>query len=102
MTMVVRTLRAAPRPGLTLLEVIISLAIFLLSLVAISSLIELGTDTATRANYQTECTRLAQSKLSEVVAGLQPLASSADNPFEEDANYFWTVDCNSNEDLGDS
>jgi prepilin-type N-terminal cleavage/methylation domain-containing protein len=107
--MLVRTLPVAPRPGLTLLEVIVSLAIFLLSLVAISRLIELGTSTANRANHQSECLRLAQCKMSELVAGKFPLdgattdgAAFADDQEYSDssvAGYKYTINCTTDPDF---
>ena len=94
--MVVRTsqvrVRRAQRSGLTLLEVLVSLAIFLLCLIALSRLLGMGSDFARDANQQTECLRLAQSKLNEVWAGVVPLQSQSDTAFDENPDFMWSLD----------
>jgi len=90
--MVVCTTRRTPRPGFTLLEVLVALAIFLLALVALSRLLGMGSDFARDANQQTECLRLAQSKLNEVWAGVVPLQSQGDTPFDENPDFTWALD----------
>jgi general secretion pathway protein I len=98
----VRRSPRAGRPGLTLLEVLISLAIFLLALAGIAQLIALGSDLAVEAQQTTEALQLAQAKLSQVVSGIIPLQANqnqADSaiPKEETPNqqdgWSWTLDC---------
>ena len=62
--------RTAPRRGLTLIEVLLALVILVLSLGAISQLVGVGTDRANDARAQIHGTRLAQSKMAEVEAGI--------------------------------
>jgi Tfp pilus assembly protein PilV len=69
--------RRPARRGLSLLEVILSLTILLLAMVAIGKLVESGTDRGASARAQIRGTRLAQSKMAEVEAGLIPLSSSS-------------------------
>ena len=64
-----RRLRRPPRRGMTLLEVLLALAIFLLSLGAILSLIDFGVERGRAAAMQSTGTRLASSKLAEAEAG---------------------------------
>src|SRR4051794_18928177 len=101
MAMVVRTFQVpggARRPGLTLLEMLVSMAIFLLALVALSRLIEIGSNLSRDANYQTEALRLAQSKLHEVMVGVEALNSQSDVAFPENQDYFYTINCTNDAD----
>jgi prepilin-type N-terminal cleavage/methylation domain-containing protein len=95
MVMVVCTTQARirrNRSGFTLLEVLIALAILLIALAALSRLLTMGGNFARDANQQTECVRLAQSKLNEVWAGVVPLQSQGDTPFDENPDYLWSLD----------
>lgn len=81
------------RSGLTLLEVIISLAIFLFSMVAIGHLVNLATERALQAQLRQEAAFLCQSKLAEIAAGAEPLAAQSDTPFAADDNWSWSTEC---------
>jgi Tfp pilus assembly protein PilV len=83
--------RSAGRSGLTILEVIVSLAIFLLALVGIGGLISFAGERALDVQYQTRALQIAQSKLAEVTAGAIPLSGSSDSAVEEDDNYRWSL-----------
>jgi type II secretion system protein I len=77
---------------LTLLEVLLAMAIFLISLAAISTLIDTGTTSAVDAAGTTTAARLARSKLAEVEAGVIPVADGGSGTFEgDDANWNWEV-----------
>jgi prepilin-type N-terminal cleavage/methylation domain-containing protein len=73
-----------PRRGLSLLEVIIALAVLVLAIVAINRLVDIGTDRGNDARSYTRGTRLAQSKMAEVEAGLVSVSSETDGQFEGD------------------
>jgi general secretion pathway protein I len=91
--------RAHVRRGLSLLEVIIALAVFLMSYIAIYQLMSLANDTATQLSYQNEATHLAQSKLAEIAAGVEQLSSSDDTPFPDpDGAYSWSSDVEAGQD----
>jgi len=77
------------------MEVIVALAIFLVSFVAIGSLMNAATARAHEARTYTIAMQLAQSKLSEFVAGVQPLnATGAENtPFDFDPTWVWSAKC---------
>lgn len=86
---------AGLRPGLTLLEVLVALAIFLLSLGAITRLVTFAGQRAADARRLDEASRLAHSKLAEVYAGVVPMSSSGDTPFDEDPDYTWSLTADS-------
>lgn len=95
--MIVRPLvgrRVAParRAGLSLLEVLLALAIFLFSLAAIGALVEFGNQRATAAAMQTTATRLAQAKLAEVEAGAVSVATGGSGTFDEEPEWNWSVE----------
>ncbi len=83
---------ARGRRGLTLLEVIIALGIFAGSMAALSQLITTGLQAAVRSRYQTQAIFRCQSKMAEVVAGYDPMDTVTDAPFEDDANWTWSLE----------
>jgi hypothetical protein len=72
--------------------VLLSLAIFLLCLVAIGRLVDIGTDSALDSQAQATATRLAQSKLAEVEAGAIPLDGPSAEVFEAEPDWQWAVE----------
>src|SRR5437870_288141 len=81
------------RPGISLLEVLIALAIFLLAVIGIGQLITLAGDRAVDVQQQAQAIQLCQSKLAEVVAGVVPVHPPQSNtPFEEDPSWEWALD----------
>jgi general secretion pathway protein I len=83
--------RGKARPGLSLLEVLVALAIFLFSLIVIGKLITLGGDLALDVQHRNHAAQLCQSKLAEVVAGAVPLSAQSEVPFDEDPEWIWTM-----------
>lgn len=85
--------RRTCRAGMSLMEVLVALAIFLLCLTAIGRLVDQGGEFALSARYQNTGTRLAASKLAEVEAGLVAVtqASSGDFAADGDDGWTWTV-----------
>lgn len=86
---------ARKRSGLTLMEVLVSLAIFLLSLGAIGQLISVGSDYALAAQFKQEGTFLCYSKLAELEAGAEPLQNQNGAAFQNDPNWTWSCTCQS-------
>jgi type II secretion system protein I len=84
--------RAAARRGLTLLEVIISTAIFLLALVALIRLVDLGNERARDIREETEGLQKAQAKLASVLIGDIPVSTAANGGYDqdEDPSGSWT------------
>jgi Tfp pilus assembly protein PilV len=90
--------RPAPRAGLSLLEVLAALAIFLMSFVAIGKLVAIASDHSLEVQMQSQATQLAQSKLHEVLAGALPMSSQS-GEVEEDPNWQWSIDAEQNGDV---
>lgn len=86
--------RSTRRSGMSLIEVLVSLAIFLLSLAAIGSLVDSGSNKALSARYQNTGTRLAASKMAEVEAGVIAVSTGGSGDFSADGDegWTWTVD----------
>ena len=86
-------IRAPRRSGMSLIEVLTALAIFLLSMVALSSLISFGSERAGDVRDLSRASMLAQSKLAEVVAGVVPLSSAPSSAFEgDDERFEWALE----------
>ena len=88
------------RAGLTLLEVVVSLAIFLFSITAITQLLTMSSDNVIEANRRTQAGLMCQSKMAEIVAGAVTLDSTGYAPFDENPDWQWRVDCEPNEVTG--
>ena len=84
--------RSPRRPGLSLLEVLVALAIFLIALAAIAGLVDFGAERAQAASMTTLGTRLAQAKLAEIEAGVSPPNSSESGTFEDEPDWTYTVE----------
>jgi Tfp pilus assembly protein PilV len=84
--------RSTTRSGLSLLEVIISLTVFLFSLVALSFLVTTAGNLAQETQFRSQAARLCQTKLAEVVAGAVGLDAQSEASFEEDPDYHWSLD----------
>ena len=85
---------SAKRPGLSLLEVIVSLIILLFSLVAIGALVNFGSDRALEARYYQHAAFLCQSKLAELAIGDISLQSQAEQSFKDaNSDWLWSADC---------
>jgi type II secretion system protein I len=88
-------LRRPVRRGLSLLEVLVALAIFLLSLVSLGFLLAVAGNTALEAQYRTQAAGICQSKLAEVAAGAIPLDGQSGGQVEEDPEYSWSLEVQS-------
>jgi prepilin-type N-terminal cleavage/methylation domain-containing protein len=84
---------AGVRSGLSLLEVLVALVIFLSSFVILGQLVKLGGDRAVDTQQQVQAARLCQTKMAEVIAGAVPLTTQSAVPFEEDPAWQWSLEC---------
>ncbi len=83
---------AHPRQGLTLLEMVLALAILLVALSVLGSWFATGTRAARQATLQAQAVRLCQSKLDEVLAGVEPLEAVDQAPLDEsDPSWVWSL-----------
>jgi hypothetical protein len=73
-----------------LIEVLLALGIFLMSLVAIGRLVDMGMDREIDSRMQLRGSRLAQSKMADVISGYLPL-SSASGTFEKESDWSWNI-----------
>ena len=84
--------RRKRRRAFTLIEVLIALAIFLLAMAVFGSMIVRNGQVAAGIEQQNLATRLCQSKLHEVIAGVVPMSSQDDTPFDEEPDYTWSLE----------
>ena len=82
------------RRGLTLLEVLLALALFLGAMTVLSQLWNGGVRASVQARLQTQAVLRCESKLNEAIAGAVPLQTTPETPFEDDPSWSWrmTVD----------
>lgn len=80
-----------PRRGLSLLEILLSMAILVLAMTAIWRLVDMGTDSATEARAYIRGTRLAESKMAEVEAGAIGLEGAEGQFSDDDAVWSFSV-----------
>ncbi len=82
-----------PRKALTLLEVIVSLAIFLFSVIAIWQLMLIGSDRAVEVSIQARTSMRCQGKLAEVIMGAElNVPSGGYVPYTDDPNLQYRID----------
>ena len=87
-----RGFRRRSRRGLSLLEVLLSIAILGLSLTAIGGLVKLGYQSAIDAKLQTEAYVICDAKMAEVVAGVLPLESASGQTVDENPDWMYSVE----------
>ena len=80
------------RPGLSLIEVLLSLAIFIMSLAAIGILIGGGSDRGADARQFNTAARLAQSKLAEFESGVTSLTETSGSFDAPDDAWQWNAE----------
>lgn len=79
------------RAGMSLLEVLIALAIFLAATAIISQLVSTGSQAAIGAQFKAEATRRCETVMAEAVSGALPLESTGATPFEDDPQWSWLL-----------
>lgn len=80
----------ATRRGLSLLEVILSIAILGGSMVMIGQLYFLGYRSALQTRFRSEANMLADAKMAELAGGVLPLESGG-GPIEDSENWTYAV-----------
>jgi hypothetical protein len=74
------------------MEVLVALAVFLLSMVGLGTLVRMSGERAADVRQQSWAIQRCQSKLAEVIAGAVPLNSQSEVPFDEDPAWVWSLD----------
>lgn len=82
------------RSGLTLFEILISLAIFFGSIAVLGQLIANGVRSALRMRLQSEAVQIAEEKLGELVAGIIPFKAVSSSDVEGHEEFTWTLAIN--------
>ena len=77
------------RRGLSLLEVLISVAVFMGAMTAIMFALSVGQRAEVSARLQSEAVLRCESVMGEIVAGAAEAVSSDDNPFVDDETGTW-------------
>lgn len=85
-----------PRRGVSILEVLAAVTIFMVAFGAISELLNLSARQAQDAYQRQQAVLLCQSKLAEVVAGAIALSGQPESPCEEDPAWVWALECEQN------
>lgn len=85
----------ATRSGLSLLEVLVALTIFLVALIGIGRIITISGERSLDVHQQGEAAQLCQAKLAEVIAGVVPLSSQGETTIEEAPDWLWSLECDS-------
>ena len=85
------------RSGLTLLEVLIALGIFVASIATMSQLTAIGQRAATGGRLNTRAALLAEAKMAELIVGFEEMASGG-NVFPPEYGSGWTWELEAVED----
>ena len=90
----IRTKTSHPRRGLSLLEVLISVAIFLGALTAIMQLLNSGQQAEVSARLKTEAVLRCETKMAEIVCEIEKTASTEEQKFPDDeiGNWQWSAE----------
>ena len=80
------------RKGLSLLEVILSIAILGTSMAVIYQMLDVGYRSAVETRARTDANILVDTKMAEVAAGVLPLESASGILIEEDPDWEYSVD----------
>lgn len=83
--------RRLKRLGLTLFEVVLSLTIFVGAATALSQLSTNGTTAAVQARLETQAILRCESKLAELASAVEPVEDLADEPFQDDEDWTWSL-----------
>jgi type II secretory pathway pseudopilin PulG len=80
------------RTALSLLEVLIALAIFLLALIGLGTLFSMGADRAMDVDQTSQAVEICQAKLAEVMVGSIPIDGSSGGGSVDDApGWEWSM-----------
>jgi type II secretory pathway pseudopilin PulG len=87
-----RLSRRQRRSGMSLLEVVLAMAIFLMALIGLSQLLGFCSQLGLDAQFTNRAAQLMQSKMNEVVSGVVPLTGQGDTEFDDDSDWVWSLE----------
>ena len=79
------------RPGLTLLEILVSTAILVASLTVIMQVLNVGHNSRLNAVLDAQAIIRCESLMGELLSGVRPLVTSGAEPFNDDPKWTWTA-----------
>jgi type II secretory pathway pseudopilin PulG len=88
------------RSGLSLLEVLLSVAILGGAMVIVGQLMSLGYRSAIEARLRTDAAIHCDTKMAEVASGVLPLSDVSGDPISEDPNWVFSVNIQPGEQNG--
>jgi prepilin-type N-terminal cleavage/methylation domain-containing protein len=86
------TIRRAPRPGFSLLEVLLAMAIFLIALIGIGELLNISSQQAFEISLVNKAGQLLEDRMSAVVSGSVPITGQSETSFDQDPEWVWSMD----------
>ena len=86
-----RTSQRRARAGITLLEIVLSLALLAIATSLLAQLVSLGTRAATAARDQSKAQLLCASIMAEIVSGSLPAQATSWTPSPTDASWLYQV-----------
>ena len=81
------------RRGLSILEVLVSVMVFLVAFGTLSEVLSLSARHGLEATHRQQAVLICQSKLAEVGVGAIPLSSQPETSLEEDPAWMWSIQC---------
>lgn len=85
--------RRCSRRGLTLYEIVLALSIMVIAMAVLSDLIATGSRAGSQAKLRTEAMLHAQTKMAEVIAGVEPLSAVQNSPIDTtDGGWTWGLE----------
>ncbi len=88
------------RKGLSLLEVILSIAILGGAMVVIGQLFNLGYRSALQVRLRSDANLLCDSKMAELAAGVLPVSSTGNQQIPENPDWNYSVDVQPSQQIG--
>ena len=78
---------------MSILEVLLAMAIFLMSLIGLGQLLAISSDLALETEFTNRAQQLCQSKMNEFVSGALPMTAQSETPFDEEPSWSWSAEC---------
>ena len=85
-------MKSPPRTGFSLMEILLATSILLGSLIVLGQLAAVGQMHAEDAEALTNAQLLCQTKLNEILAGLEPISSVENEPLADAPGWLYSVE----------